>query len=191
MAINYKKCPNCGSKNSLRNIYGMPSHELFTEAKNGKVKLGGCCIIEDGPEYFCMDCENEWNRSQSIDEAYGKIKAIKASVGGYFGGYYNVEVDFKNLKVIWHHNGYGEEEEKVHKKIRTATATNFLEHLKMIDLLNWKSKYIELGVCDGTHWSVEIFTEGRTIIKHGDNMFPDEWNMFCKGIKRLTGKLFR
>lgn len=52
----------------------MPSHELFQEAEAGKVKLGGCCIIEGGPEYFCKDCENEWNKEQAIDAAYGKIK---------------------------------------------------------------------------------------------------------------------
>jgi len=74
VAINYKQCPKCGSKNSVKIVYGMPSHELFQEAEAGKVKLGGCCIIEGGPEYFCKDCENEWNKEQAIDAAYGKIK---------------------------------------------------------------------------------------------------------------------
>ena len=143
MAINYKKCPKCGSKNLVKIVYGIPSYELFQEAEVGKVKLGGCVIIEGNPEYFCIDCEHEWNREQAIDEAYNK------------------------------------------------TAEDFIEMLKMINLLNWKAKYIELGVCDGTQWSVEILTAGRTIRKHGNNKFPEEWNSFCGIIKRITRKEFR
>jgi len=44
VAVNYKKCPKCGSKNSVKIVYGMPSFKLFQEAEAGKVKLGGCCI---------------------------------------------------------------------------------------------------------------------------------------------------
>ena len=77
MAITYKQCPKCGSKNSVKIVYGMPSYELFQEAEVGKVKLGGCVIIEDNPEYFCKDCEHEWNLEQPIDGAYSKKKPSK------------------------------------------------------------------------------------------------------------------
>lgn len=30
----------------------------------------------------------------------------------------------------------------------------------MLDLLNWKAKYIEPGICDGTQWSLEISKTG-------------------------------
>lgn len=191
MGIIYKQCPKCGSKNSLRIIYGMPSYELFEEAEAGKVKLGGCCVIEGGPEYFCKDCEHEWNREQAIDAAYNKITKIKTSVGGYFGGYYNVEIDLVNLKTIWSQWGGGAEEESINKTIRESTANKFVEQLKMVDLLNWKAKYIEQDVCDGTQWSVEIMADGRTIKKHGDNKFPKEWDMFCKMIREITSKKFK
>ena len=190
MAINYKQCPNCGSKNSLKIIYGEPSYELFEEAKTGKVKFGGCCIMVGGSEYFCKDCEHEWNREQAIDEAYNKIKTIKTSVGGFFGGFYNVEIDLENLKITWSHSGITENE-TIHKSIRVDTAKKFIEQLKIVDLMNWKAKYIEPGVCDGTHWSVEIINDRRIIRKHGDNKFPDEWESFCKMISRITGKKFR
>ena len=32
---------------------------------------------------------------------YEKIKKIEASVGGYFGGYYQVEIDLENNLVCW------------------------------------------------------------------------------------------
>jgi len=189
VAINYKLCPKCGLKNSLKIIYGMPSYELFKESEVEKVKLGGCCIMEGGSEYFCKDCEHEWNREQAIDSAYSKIKAIKASVGGYFGGYYNATIDLVNCETTWKFNEGGLEETST-KSIQTGTAEKFIEQLKMVDLLNWKSKYIEPGVCDGTQWNVEIITNKRTIRKHGDNKFPEEWDLFCKLIAKTTGKKF-
>ena len=190
MAINYKQCPNCGSKNSLKIIFGEPSYKLYQEAEAGKVKLGGCCVMVGGPEYFCKDCEHEWNREQAIEEAYNKIKMIKTSVGGFFGGFYYVEMDLENRKISWSYSGSGENE-TIHKSIRVDTVKKFIEQLKMIDLLNWKAKYIEPGVCDGTQWSVEIINDRRTIRKHGDNKFPDEWVVFCKMISKITGNKFR
>jgi hypothetical protein len=189
VAITYKKCPKCGSKNSVKIVYGMPNYELFLEAEAGKVKLGGCVIVEGTPEYFCKDCCNEWNREQAIDEAYRKIKTIKASVGGHFGGYYDVTIDLTNLATTWSFIE-GEIEKTSKKSIRVSTAEAFMEKLKMMDLLNWKAKYIEPGVCDGTHWSVEILTDCRTIRKHGDNMFPEKWELFCRLIRRITSRRF-
>ena len=55
--------------------------------KDGKIMMDGCDIMKDNPKYFCKECEYKWNREQAIDAAYSKIKAIKASVGGYFSGY--------------------------------------------------------------------------------------------------------
>ena len=190
MAITYKKCPKCRSNNSVKIVYGMPNYELFLEAEAGKIKLGGCAIIEGNPEYFCKDCEHEWNREQALDQAYSKIKTIKASVGGYFGGYYDVTIDLTNLETKWSFNE-GELEKTSKKSIRVSTAEIFTEKLKMVKLLNWKAKYIETNVCDGTQWNVEILTNGGSIKKHGDNKFPEEWELFCRSIRRITGKEFR
>ncbi len=190
MAVNYKQCPKCGSKSTLKILYGMPTYEAFEKAEAGEIKLGGCCIIEGAPDYYCKDCECEWSRQQAIDHAYGKIKALRASVGGYFGGYYNVEIDLIRRKVTWSHWGSGIEE-PVQKTIRSGTAKELLKELKSIDILNWKAKYIEPGVRDGTQWSLEVIRDGKKIMKYGDNKFPDEWESFCRLISKVTGRKFR
>ena len=189
MAINYNRCPKCGSLNTIKILYGMPTHEAFLLSEEGKIKLGGCCITDLDPEYFCKDCENEWDRQDAINHAYQEIKGIKASVGGYFGGYYEVKIDFDNRTLTWSHIGGGIED-YYEKTIRQSTLARFIDELKMLDLLNWKSKYIEPGVCDGTQWSIEIVKHGRNIKKCGDNKFPDEWDKFCGIIKSITGKRF-
>lgn len=188
MAINYKKCPRCGSKNSIRIIYGMPEIKLAEMEATGKIKLGGCCIVDGNPEYFCRDCEYEWNRQQVLDAAYDRITYIEATVGGYFGGHYTVTIDFNSLVITWKHP---EGVTKIEKSMKSGRAKDFRNQLKSTGLLNWKSKYIEPGVLDGTQWHIDICTNGRKIRKVGDNDFPDEWGEFCKFIEDLTGQVFR
>ncbi len=47
-------CPVCRRYDKVvRVIYGMPSHELFLEAEKGLVHLGGCCVSEVNPQWYC------------------------------------------------------------------------------------------------------------------------------------------
>jgi len=189
MAINYKKCPNCGSTNVLGILYGMPTHEAFLKAEAGEIKLGGCCITGNDPEYFCKDCENEWDKRQVVDHAYNQINAINASVGGYFEGCYEVKIDFKNSNLKWKHFSEGFEE-AFDKNIGIEEVMNFVEELKNIGFLNWKQKYVDPHTLDGTQWSVEIVREGRNINKHGSNLYPEGWDRFCKAICHISGRNF-
>ena len=59
-------------------------------------------------------------------EPIRKIKKIETYVGGYFGGYHQVEVDLENNSVTWTHGGEGKLEESVYRNIRSATAKNYL-----------------------------------------------------------------
>ena len=193
MAINYKKCIRCGSKNVLNIVYGYPSSELGQDARDGKVVLGGCCIEEGSPDYYCKDCTQEWNIIQAIESAYQKIRIIKASIGGYGGPWYEVEIDLVKLKVSWcgkEINAEEMHEESVEHKINKYNRESLLEILKILDLLNWKSEYMDNSVRDGTQWSLEIVREGRTIHKGGSNATPESWNDFCKLIREMTRRRF-
>ncbi len=191
MAINYKQCPKCDSKNAIPIVYGFPAPELFEKAEVGKVKLGGCCIEESSPEFFCEDCENEWNKDQVIDKAYKQIKGIKASVGGYFGGSYLVAIDLVGRNINWIHWEEGKEIGTYQKKIRVETAERFIDQLKSVNLLDWKRKYENPGILDGTGWQIEIFRKGRDLYKSGDNAFPVQWDAFCSIIGKVTGRRFK
>jgi len=56
-------CPACGSADVLPIEYGLPTPELAEEAKRGEVVLGGCCVTEFDPQWFCKACEHEWRSS--------------------------------------------------------------------------------------------------------------------------------
>jgi hypothetical protein len=191
MSLVYKKCPSCGSKNSAKIVYGMPSYELYEEAHKGKVALGGCCIMEDAPQYFCRDCKYEWNKNEVIDNAYSSISNIKVYVGGYFGPNYEIELDFENNKLIWIEKANLEEiEDSVTKAIDLDEHNYIIENLKIIKLLGWKRSYKDPGVCDGTQWSIDIKSDGKTIHKSGSNNYPRTWDIFCSLIEEVTGKAF-
>lgn len=96
MTINYRVCPDCNSKQVINIVYGYPSQDIAGDAEKGKVKLGGCVIKPENPIYFCKECQNEWNRQDAIDAAYRKITGLRASVGRFFGGFYDVMINFKD-----------------------------------------------------------------------------------------------
>ena len=192
MSLVYKKCPSCKSRNAVKIAYGMPTSELYEEYLKGKVVLGGCCVVEGGPEYFCKDCNYEWNKDEVIDNAYGSISNIKAYVGGFFGPNYEVELDFENNKLIWNEKtNLVDIEDSVTKDIDLEQYNYIIGNLKFIKLLGWKRNYIDPGICDGTQWSIDIKSGDKTIHKSGSNNYPRTWEMFCRLIEEITGKKFR
>jgi hypothetical protein len=59
------KCPNCGSANVIRIIYGLPTAEAGSLAEKGKIKLGGCCITGNDPTHYCTDCKCEFKTTNN------------------------------------------------------------------------------------------------------------------------------
>ena len=56
-----KKYPKCSNNEHVVPIrYGMPGPEMMLESDMGKIKLGGCGIVENAPEWYCNKCEHEF-----------------------------------------------------------------------------------------------------------------------------------
>jgi hypothetical protein len=53
-------CPECGGTELLRIVYGYPGPEMFEEAERGEVRLGGCVISGDMPDWACVACDHQW-----------------------------------------------------------------------------------------------------------------------------------
>ena len=54
------KCPQCSNDFVVPILYGMPGPEMMLESDMGKIKLGGCGIIENAPKWYCNKCEHEF-----------------------------------------------------------------------------------------------------------------------------------
>lgn len=189
MAINYKRCPKCGSRKALHIMYGMPTHEYMVKAVEGKIKLGGCITCGDNTtNYYCTECEYEWSRKAFKEDAYQNISYIKTSIGGFWGGSTEIEIDFNSRHLKWERFDMSERK-TFEKKIRLKTKEALIEDLKALNILDWKAKYDE-GICDGTSWSLEIGLYGKTIKKYGIQVFPKEFDDFCRLMSRISGRPF-
>ena len=56
-----KKCPKCSSAEFVVPIrYGMPGVEMQQKHYEGKIKLGGCMVAMDNPDWHCKKCELDY-----------------------------------------------------------------------------------------------------------------------------------
>lgn len=55
-----KVCPKCKSENIVDIVYGYPSREAREKAAKGEIELGGCCVYNGMPKYYCKDCGYEF-----------------------------------------------------------------------------------------------------------------------------------
>ena len=191
VGIHYEVCPNCGSGKTIKFVYGLPTYELFIEAEEGKVKLGGCVqFSEESPDYYCKDCHFEWTKQQVIDNTYNKIKKVKVSYGQVYKDFYQININMEDLQLSWEHLYEISLGEKT-KPISKQTAGNFVQQLKRVHLLNWDTEYNQSAAEEGTQWHVEIVTDNDdTISKGGMNDFPEEWGMFRSIIEVMAGERF-
>jgi len=64
------RCSRCGSENTIPIIYGYPTEdtmETCLEAdRNGEIKMGGCCVSERMPTYYCKDCGRDSGLAATI-----------------------------------------------------------------------------------------------------------------------------
>ena len=75
----------------------------------------------------------------------------------------------------------------------------FRQELDSIGIWQWKSKYDNPGVCDGTGWEINIAYADKMIRSSGINAYPDRngacidgggtFIRFCKAVQSLTGGL--
>ena len=114
----------------------------------------------------------------SIEEFKDKLIRFYFSIGGFFGGYYNVEL-IKNdtkIKYIFSHSIKGNEDEY---EFSEKQLNYFLEKIFNEYILNWKNKYDNNNILDGTQWKLEMeFKDLPKFESYGSNEYPSNWKMF-------------
>ena len=74
----------------------------------------------------------------------------------------------------------------------TPTAQQWREFWSALDragVWNWKERYPNPGICDGTIWRIEIEHEGRSITSRGDNAYTKRFSAFLEAVSGLLGGL--
>lgn len=78
-----KKCPACGSTETVKILYGMPTYEAFQAAERGEIALGGCCVTEWDPSRHCKKCGQDFGGGDLLE--FYDINSFEFFVGGFFG----------------------------------------------------------------------------------------------------------
>ena len=202
------KCPHCGSKNTARYIYGMPhfDEEMEQNLDNGKWVLGGCCTfsvdvngLDVGimPRRKCNDCKKDFGTepiliSSNYDtgEDYRDIvSCIRFSVGGYFGGFTSITIRKNDNGAIVNVQKTLETEKIPEDRqitiIKWKTIVNML--YKQMYLHEWKKRFIDPKVLDGTQWSLDVFLTGnRKRTYSGSNEYPPYWSELLKVFRKFA-----
>ena len=191
------KCPRCGSIDTARYIYGYPafSEEMEKKLNEGKWALGGCCMngveingqfVEIMPTRYCNNCKKDFGaapilitRKTGMAEDYRDIvRSIKFSVGGYFGGYTVVTIsqnnEGANVNVQKLPDGADIPENKQITKSKWNKIVNTL--YSQLYLNEWKKRFVDPQVMDGTQWSIDInLSNRRARHYYGSNDYPPYW----------------
>jgi len=195
-----KKCPACGSTDTVTIIYGMPTHEAFEAAERGELVLGGCLVSDMNPTRHCKACGKDFG-CRNMPGFY-EITSLEFFVGGYFGTSHFVYIDGKRKnKLIRYAKTPGgmyvdlknpKNETNLHPEIRLKEISlseeqwmPFVEEIASLEVECWKDKYYDNDICDGTQWELTImFQNTNKIKKSGSNEYPPYWKKLIKILKK-------
>ena len=182
------QCPQCLSTSVARILYGLPAFtpELEEQLEKGEVHLGGCVISDDDPEYHCNGCGHEFYIEMSNSTQYAP-DSFEAFIGGYMGESYGIQ--WKQGKLWYEHFARGYEKQETTKlDISPKDWQRFWATLDRLSVWKWDTRY-ECPMVDGTHWSLKIGYEGKSIDASGSNAYPPAFEKFCAAVSRLVGGL--
>lgn len=175
------------------------SEELESEIDAGKIHLGGCCVSEIDPKFYCNDCKKGFatpplilpGKKEYIEDLRDVIKSVYFSDGGYFGGYQTILFEKRKEKVALSVKtfnppadlGQGEISEKEWNKMLDKLFCRLYIH-------EWKKSYVNPDILDGEQWELRLkLTRDRQRNYYGSNAYPPLWKEL-KGVFRPYFKLF-
>jgi hypothetical protein len=199
-----KKCPACGAADTIKILYGMPTHEAFEASERGELVLGGCYVSDANPARHCKVCKQNFGGRYLFHLL--EMNSFEFSVGGYFGTSHSIFINGKRKnKVIRYAKTPGgmfvdlkhprseinRHPEVLFKEIPLTLGQwlDFIEELTSLEIAFWKDKYYENNICDGTQWELVIrFPHRNKISKCGSNEYPPYWNKLIKIMKKYIGE---
>ncbi|MDD3888945.1 MAG: hypothetical protein PHR65_03375 [Syntrophomonadaceae bacterium] len=180
-------CPRCGSRNTATILRGMPawSPELQEKMDKGEVVLGGCCITDCDPTHHCNKCKKDF--CKPTDEMEARVKQIHFSLGGFHGGYHDLTIMKTEHAILARYlPPYGNPELVEYKKELSFNEwMGFLHDLFRCYITDWKQRYVDKSVLDGTQWELTFdFAEGKKLRRYGSNDYPPHWKKLLAVFKK-------
>lgn len=105
----------------------------------------------------------------------------------FFTGYPRIEVE-KTPDAIYakYYPSFGGGEEALCIEITEAEFMKYIHKIYSASLLEWKEEYVDLGVLDGTQWTITVrYASGKERKWYGSNDYPPVWKKFLKAVNAL------
>lgn len=199
-----KKCPGCGSTDTVKILYGEPAYEAYEASEREEIVLGGCCISDISPTRHCKVCGQDFGGRTLF--SFAEMTSFEFFVGGYFGTSHFIFIDGKrkNKVIRYASTPGGLSADLKHlqsdinlnpgiviKKIPVTSEQwdALTNELTSLEIANWKDKYYDNDICDGTQWELVIrFPNRNKISKSGSNKYPPYWNKFMRILNKYTNE---
>lgn len=179
------KCPRCGNKNTAPIMYGMPAYdeELEQAIADHKIVLGGCCISDSDPKYYCFQCRKKFGTPSILKSKHGKekyediITSIRFSDGGFFDGYPEILIKKENYSIMIDARPGFSLDGILHREMTEKEWKRIIAQLyEKLYIHEWKKRYDNPFVLDGEQWELEIhLSKGRKRLYYGSNAYPALW----------------
>ncbi len=208
----YTRCPFSGNSNTAELIYGYPAFDAKMQQNlaSGKWALGGCCMdateingemVSLQPARRCNACKKDFGTNPILtDKKTGKaedykdiVTSVELSIGGFFDGWTEisikknkegafVEVSPSTFRIL-------EDDLRLDHQISCEEWDKFMDTLYgRMYLHEWKKKYVDPEVMDGTQWTLKIkMTGGRKRTYEGDNDYPPYWRGLLNLLREVSG----
>lgn len=116
-------------------------------------------------------------RLRAIDDSHinKTIEEIYFEIGGFHQGYNTYYIIFKEDTSVLKITPFLEN--PVEKHYSVEEAERLRKSFTGLHVEYWKSKYVDLDICDGTQWKLTVRYQGeRGCTWHGDNDYPANWD---------------
>lgn len=207
-------CPHCGSKNTARILYGLPAFSPQMEKKlnEGRLYLGGCCIMGNDPDRLCNDCEMEFSTTSdwfNIMKEISNDEPEKVEMGNVMPE--NIE-QVESLTFLY--GTFGQKTTRIQinhtdngaEVIRTTgdyftfsngcSTVNHISKASWSDLIDklyhefrfheWELVYSDDKTLDGFEWKMIVqFPDNHNQERRGYNAYPPCWNDLMSYIRTL------
>jgi len=70
------RCPRCGAETVVEIVWGLPTPEVWTEALEGNIVLGGCERDDGDPSWKCTGCNADVYREELRDRCADDTAAL-------------------------------------------------------------------------------------------------------------------
>ena len=178
-------CPRCGSKQTAKILWGMPSYDenLQKQLDNKEITLGGCCITENNPTHHCFSCENDFGKSTSFMEV--DVVKVEFLIGGYFQGHKTITFTKADKTDIPQMNGFYIPVFEC--KLAFDDWKEFIKKLHRCYIIDWEKQYVDENVLDGEQWELKIeYGSNEPLFIYGSNAYPPHFDKLKKVIREVV-----